>query len=252
MVCETTSGRSRLDKLLPVRIVSEKTTTVDSRATSYFRPETFISELLPVGHVITRVEATDEDDGQNARLSYSIISGGGAAGRRRGGPDRDETPLFIIDDVSGEISTSREMRRDDVGRYRLLVTVSDSGLPRRSTTVQLAVVVNVTGGLYPAGPLVPPAAAASDVDDTDFTVARSSRSGSITWYTACFRSETSIAKQLLTVGDSARRCFRSGMNYFRSKMSANQLLPACRVRIKLVPVGDGRCERTTCGWSRGE
>ena len=206
MVCETTSGRSRLDKLLPVRIVSEKTTTVDSRATSYFRPETFISELLPVGHVITRVEATDEDDGQNARLSYSIISGGGAAGRRRGGPDRDETPLFIIDDVSGEISTSREMRRDDVGRYRLLVTVSDSGLPRRSTTVQLAVVVNVTGGLYPAGPLVPPAAAASDVDDTDFTVARSSRSGSITWYTACFRSETSIAKQLLrlvTVHDGA-------------------------------------------------
>jgi len=122
-----------------------------------------VHRLLPVGHVITRVEASDADDGHNARLTFSIING---AGGRREGLDRDEGPLFIIDDTSGDIVTSRDIERDDVGRYTLLIAVSDAGLPRRLTTTQIVVIINVTGGQ------VAPPAGTSPADETDYTVAQ--------------------------------------------------------------------------------
>ena len=125
-----------------------------------------VRQLLPVGHVVTRVEATDADDGQNARLSFAIINGGGDAvdGRRAGTSGRDEGPLFVIDEVSGDITTSRHIRRDDVGRYTLLVAVSDAGLPRRLTTTHVVVIVNVTGH-YPPGQLAPPLQTADEDDE---------------------------------------------------------------------------------------
>jgi len=124
--------------------------------------ETFVvRELLPAGHVVTRVEATDADDGQNARLTYAVINGGSADGR--GG----KRPLFVIDDANGDIMTSRDVRRDDTGRYTLLVAVSDSGLPRRLTTTQIIIIVNVTTH-YLGGDLTPPATSLEE--ETDYTV----------------------------------------------------------------------------------
>ena len=126
--------------------------------------ETFvIRELLPAGHVVTRVEATDADEGENARLTYTIINGGSRDGRRRGG-----RPLFVIDDVNGEIVTSRDIEHDDVGRYTLLIAVSDSGARRRLTTTQIIITVNVTT-LYLGAQLTPTATLIDD--DTDYTVA---------------------------------------------------------------------------------
>jgi len=83
-----------------------------------------VRHLLPAGHVVTKVEATDADDGENARLTYAIINGGGGAvgdRRGRGGAPRDRRPLFIIDETNGDIATSRDIRPDDVGVYILLI-----------------------------------------------------------------------------------------------------------------------------------
>lgn len=131
--------------------------------------ETFVvRELLPAGHVVTRVEATDADDGKNARLIYAIIKGGSGAGRV-GGNGSGKPLLFIIDDANGDIVTSRDIKRDDVGRYVLLIAVSDAGLPRRLTTTQIIVVVNITTHYPGGGHLAPPATALEE--ETDYTVA---------------------------------------------------------------------------------
>ena len=131
--------------------------------------ETFVvRELLPAGHVVTRVEATDADEGQNARLTYAIISGEGRGRGRWAG--RDEGPLFIVDDASGDIVTSRDIRRDDIGRYMLLIAISDAGLPRRLTTTQIVVVVNVTTRHRGGGYLEPPVSSSED-ETADYTVA---------------------------------------------------------------------------------
>lgn len=53
-----------------------------------------VRELLPAGHVVTRVEATDADDGQNARLTYAIINGGSGDGRGRARAGRGKKLLF--------------------------------------------------------------------------------------------------------------------------------------------------------------
>jgi len=98
--------------------------------------ETFVvRQLLPAGHVITRVEATDADDGENARLTYAIISADERVNKRS---------LFIIDDNNGDIATSRDIEHNDVGVYTLLIAISDYGVPRRLTTTQIIVIVSIT------------------------------------------------------------------------------------------------------------
>lgn len=134
--------------------------------------ETFVvRELLPAGHVVTRVEATDADDGQNARLTYAIINGGGGDGKGNGRETgrRDKRPLFIVDDANGDIATSRDIQRDDMGVYTLLIAISDAGLPRRLTTTQIIVVVNVT--VHHLGGHLAPPATTMEQETGDYTVA---------------------------------------------------------------------------------
>jgi len=126
-----------------------------------------VPQLLPAGQVVTRVEATDADEGQNARLTYAIINA--ASGGANGGGVNGQRPLFVIDDVSGDIVTSRHIRGDDVGRHTLLIAISDSGLPRRLTTTQIIVIVNVTTYYAGGGHLGTPATSLED--DTDYTIA---------------------------------------------------------------------------------
>ena len=130
--------------------------------------ETFVvRELLPAGHVVTRVEATDADDGENARLAYAIINGAAGARPGRGGETRrNRRPLFVIDDANGDVVTSRDIQREDAGRYPLLVAISDAGQPRRLSTTQIVVIVNVTVH-YPGGHPAPPVT--SPEEETNYT-----------------------------------------------------------------------------------
>ncbi|XP_022537404.2 protocadherin-10a isoform X2 [Astyanax mexicanus] len=91
------------------------------------------------GYLVTRVIATDADDGENARLSYSIIHG-------------NELGMFRMDWRTGELRTARRVvskKRDPTQRpYELLVEVRDHGQPplSASATISVVLVDAVAGG----------------------------------------------------------------------------------------------------------
>ncbi|KAI4899928.1 hypothetical protein NFI96_006714 [Prochilodus magdalenae] len=91
------------------------------------------------GYLVTRVIATDADDGENARLSYSVVSG-------------NELGMFRMDWRTGELRTARRVvskKRDPAQRpYELLVEVRDHGQPplSASATISIVLVDAVAGG----------------------------------------------------------------------------------------------------------
>ncbi|XP_041904452.1 protocadherin-10 [Corvus kubaryi] len=89
------------------------------------------------GYLVSRVAAVDADDGENARLTYSIARG-------------NEAGLFRMDWRSGELRTARRVpaKRDPQRPYELVIEVRDHGQPPLSSTAAVQVVL---------------------VDETDFT-----------------------------------------------------------------------------------
>ncbi|KAM9857243.1 protocadherin-10a [Aulostomus maculatus] len=89
-------------------------------------------ELLPrsaePGYLVTRVVAMDADDGENARLSYSILRG-------------NEAGMFRMDWRTGELRTARRVspKRDPQGHFNLLVEVRDHGQPPLSASASVSV-----------------------------------------------------------------------------------------------------------------
>ncbi|XP_077465864.1 protocadherin-10b [Stigmatopora argus] len=80
------------------------------------------------GYLVTRVVATDADDGENARLSYSI---------RRG----NDNGMFRMDWRTGELRTARRAspQRDPRQFYELLIEVRDHGQPPLSSSASVLV-----------------------------------------------------------------------------------------------------------------
>ncbi|XP_043548608.1 protocadherin-8-like [Chiloscyllium plagiosum] len=113
----------------------------------------------PRGYLAARVRAQDPDEGPNGRLSYRIVSG-------------DPPGLFTIRSDTGEVYLGRPLPPSaspgaGPGALRLVVAVSDGGLPSLSSTVTLS---------FTVGPEPPPAAPAASPGpgqrswDTSFTV----------------------------------------------------------------------------------
>ncbi|XP_054453889.1 protocadherin-10b isoform X2 [Anoplopoma fimbria] len=82
------------------------------------------------GYLVTRIVAMDADDGENARLSYSIQRG-------------NENGMFRMDWRTGELRTARRVstKRDPHQLYELLVEVRDHGQPPLSSSASVLVVL---------------------------------------------------------------------------------------------------------------
>ncbi|XP_019744918.1 protocadherin-10a isoform X2 [Hippocampus comes] len=82
------------------------------------------------GYLVTRVVAMDADDGENARLSYSILRG-------------NEMGMFRMDWRTGELRTARRIshKRDSQGHYDLLIEVRDHGQPPLSSSASVSVIL---------------------------------------------------------------------------------------------------------------
>ncbi|XP_072174166.1 cadherin EGF LAG seven-pass G-type receptor 2-like [Diadema setosum] len=97
---------------IPVNITSQVT---DTRSDApVFQNSTyivFVSESVPIGHVVVRVSASDSDAGSNAEISYSM----------------DDVPEFEINEHSGEVYTRLQLDRETVSHYVFTVTASDHG-----------------------------------------------------------------------------------------------------------------------------
>ncbi|XP_073506709.1 protocadherin gamma-B7-like [Phyllobates terribilis] len=79
------------------------------------------------GSLVSKVVAVDADSGHNAWLSYFLQS--------------PEPSLFTIDQHTGEIRTSRGFQEKDIMKHGIVVLVKDNGIPSRSASVTLTMVI---------------------------------------------------------------------------------------------------------------
>ena len=87
-----------------------------------------VVEGSPNGTVVSKVSATDSDDGDNGVVVYSIIGGNG------GGE-------FRVSSNGRILTTSVDLDRETKPSYTLTVEASDKGTPPKSITVPLQVTV---------------------------------------------------------------------------------------------------------------
>ncbi|XP_060526655.1 fat-like cadherin-related tumor suppressor homolog isoform X2 [Cylas formicarius] len=81
-----------------------------------------VYETAAVGSVVLRALAVDHDKGENARISYSIVSG-------------NVGNVFSIDPDMGTIKTARELDLMTASEYTLHIKAMDHGQPSLSSTV---------------------------------------------------------------------------------------------------------------------
>lgn len=86
-----------------------------------------INEDRPVGTTVVVISATDEDTGENARITYYMD---------------DSIPQFSIDPDSGAVTTQMELDYEDQVSYTLAITARDNGIPQKSDTTYLEILVN--------------------------------------------------------------------------------------------------------------
>ncbi|XP_075712360.1 protocadherin gamma-B5-like isoform X23 [Rhinoderma darwinii] len=79
------------------------------------------------GSLVSKVVAVDADSGHNAWLSYFLQS--------------SKPSLFTIDQHTGEIRTSRVFQERDIMKHGIVVLVKDNGIPSRSASVSLNMVI---------------------------------------------------------------------------------------------------------------
>lgn len=85
-----------------------------------------VSEGVPVGHSVLRVQAYDADDGPNSEILYSIL------------PTEQPIP-FAVDRMSGWILTTNELDREVNSFYDFEVMAKDRGSPSRSSTASVII-----------------------------------------------------------------------------------------------------------------
>ena len=90
-----------------------------------------VSENVPMGTKILRVQASDADSGRNAQIFFSLDNA------------NDASPSFTIDSISGEIFTSSALdyERSSPPLYKLKIVASDNGAPRKSSFALLYITI---------------------------------------------------------------------------------------------------------------
>ncbi|EFP06176.1 CRE-CDH-12 protein [Caenorhabditis remanei] len=94
--------------------------------------EATVESDVPPGTKIVKLFAKDVDSGNNSKLTFSL---------------EDNKDAFSIDSTTGQLTTSQSLTNP---LYTLLVTVSDNGIPKRSDTAEVTVVVKGTNPSPPA------------------------------------------------------------------------------------------------------
>ncbi|XP_067272650.1 cadherin EGF LAG seven-pass G-type receptor 2 [Pseudorasbora parva] len=94
-----------------------------------------INEDRPVGTTAVMISATDEDTGENARITYVMD---------------DSIPQFRIDPDNGAVTTQMELDYEDQVSYTLAITARDNGIPQKSDTTYLEILVNDVNDNSPA------------------------------------------------------------------------------------------------------
>ncbi|KAF1612938.1 Protocadherin-23, partial [Eudyptes chrysolophus] len=91
-------------------------------------PLSYVMEDVDVGFLVHRIIAKDPDEGRNGQVTYHILSG-------------NENKAFVLDKITGLLSTARLLDREIQERYSLAVMALDDGSPALSATQVLTVIV---------------------------------------------------------------------------------------------------------------
>ncbi|CAO2633507.1 Cadherin EGF LAG seven-pass G-type receptor 3 [Lemmus lemmus] len=86
-----------------------------------------MNEDRPVGSTVVVISASDDDVGENARITYLL---------------EDNLPQFRIDADSGAITLQAPLDYEDQVTYTLAITARDNGIPQKSDTTYVEVMVN--------------------------------------------------------------------------------------------------------------
>ena len=99
----------------------------------------FVYENAPAGSLVTRLNASDLDEGENGRLKFSFVAEDPPAGMVN--PLR----LFQINEKSGDITTRIQIDREaydpPLSSVVLLIKVSDNGVPPRSAIQKVKIYI---------------------------------------------------------------------------------------------------------------
>lgn len=86
-----------------------------------------INEDKPIGTAVVIISASDEDTGENARITYIM---------------EDNIPQFKIDSDTGTVTTQMELDYEDLASYTLAITARDNGIPQKSDTTYVEILIN--------------------------------------------------------------------------------------------------------------
>uniref|UniRef100_G3NQI9 Cadherin, EGF LAG seven-pass G-type receptor 3 n=1 Tax=Gasterosteus aculeatus aculeatus TaxID=481459 RepID=G3NQI9_GASAC len=86
-----------------------------------------VNEDRPPGSTVVVISATDDDVGENARITYFL---------------EDNIPQFRIDAGTGAITLQAELDYEDQMTYTLAITAKDNGIPQKADTTYVEVNVN--------------------------------------------------------------------------------------------------------------
>ncbi|XP_075993525.1 cadherin EGF LAG seven-pass G-type receptor 3-like, partial [Genypterus blacodes] len=86
-----------------------------------------VNEDRPPGSTVVVIGATDDDVGENARITYFL---------------EDNIPQFRIDPSTGAITLQAELDYEDQMTYTLAITAKDNGIPQKADTTYVEVNVN--------------------------------------------------------------------------------------------------------------
>lgn len=88
-----------------------------------------IPEDTDVGDPVIEVRATDDDDGKNSKITYSLQNGA------------SPNSAFVIDARTGVITVQHKLDREKVDLYNLKVKAEDQGTPPKSGTVDVKITI---------------------------------------------------------------------------------------------------------------
>ncbi|XP_072003202.1 cadherin EGF LAG seven-pass G-type receptor 1 isoform X3 [Engystomops pustulosus] len=120
----TASDGTRSDTVLVFINVTDANTHRPVFQSSHYTVS--VSEDKPIGTSIVTISATDEDTGENARITYIM---------------EDNIPQFKIDPDTGTITSLIELDYEDQASYTLAVTAKDNGIPQKSDTTYVEILI---------------------------------------------------------------------------------------------------------------
>ncbi|CAH0559968.1 unnamed protein product [Brassicogethes aeneus] len=83
-----------------------------------------LSENAPVGTLVAMLTASDHDQGTNGSVTYSLHSAVA--------PIYEHT--FQLDSLTGQLTTKRNLDREEISKYEINVVAKDQGIPSQSST----------------------------------------------------------------------------------------------------------------------